>query len=122
MSLMNILTIISFTFAFISFTAGFLFRRNIKTWTFWQSTGCVFGVALLVFAFVFPKTNEEFKLTYAAVFITIIMMGIMGQQKYGGPEKKDTSVITARKESIVKSLAFVSVAVSMMTCITRAFI
>lgn len=122
MSLMNILAIISFTFAFISFTAGFLFRKNIKTWTFWQSTGCASGVALFVFAFAFPKTNEEFKLTYAAVFITIIMMGIMGQQKYGGPEKKDASVITARKESIVKSLAFVSVAVSMMTCIIRAFI
>lgn len=121
MFLMNILTIISFIFAFISFTAGFLLRKNIKTWTFWQSTGCVSGVALLVFAFVFPKTNEEFKLTYAAVFITIVMMGIMGQQKYGGPEKKNASVIAVKKERAVKSLVFVSVAVSMMTCIARAF-
>lgn len=61
------LAIISFAFAFISFTANLLFRKNIKAWTFWQSTGYVSGVAILAFAIAVRKERAVKSLMFTSV-------------------------------------------------------
>ena len=111
MQIKDILTIAGLVLSAVSVAFGFLMKKDIKTWTFWQSTGAIFCSVILMFSVVIPKTESGIKISFMTAFYLTLTFAAVGHRKYGGPEKKNQDAIITVKDHAALCLALVSIGV-----------
>lgn len=109
MSLKIIIFVTSLISAAISVFFGITFRKTIRSWTFWRSTGCVLIIAAWAASAIFSSDYDDFKLNYIGILSVTIMAALIGKQTYGG-EEKNSGEIAAKKDRIINAYSIISIA------------
>lgn len=110
MSLKIIIFVTSLISAAISVFFGITFRKTIRSWTFWRSTGCVLIIAAWAASAIFSSDYDDFKLNYIGILSVTIMAALIGKQTYGG-EEKNSGEIAVRKDRIINAYSIICMAV-----------
>lgn len=104
-----IIFVASLISAAVSVFFGIMFKKSIRSWTFWRSTGCVLIIAAWAASAIFSSNYNDFKLNYIGILSVTIMASLIGKQTYGG-EEKNSGEIATRKDRIINAYSIICMA------------